>query len=546
MPAHDARGGSTRWQGPRLEVRTWTTTQPPRLRFGWMASDRHRRPSDTDASLLRDEFVGHSPQRRSHGLWAGGRGAGGGVRRVRAGGARDLLSAAPSCAPACRSSARCSNGKRPIATVGSSAGPVHDIRDYLLRYLPTANISRGAAARCPDLREGSRLLPRGPRHSRLAMTSAFWPRPRTKCSTDMSSPAATVSPRSSRSADDASTGQAQGGSRRPQAQPPAAMRSRRNPAPRPNATMPVELTERAIRDALAVAEEWNVDGARSARAALEWMGWEGEGPLLLRRYDVQLFVWYTLPRKFLTTLEHKREAADALARTLEQIGGRAASYADTCRARETDALLCAWENEDPDAWRRFQELLEGSGLSRQTPSCSPGAGDGFRRGARARAGRDGARASDRGREAVARHAGVSAPPGGGRKPHAARAARRRRRVQPGRGSPRRAARAVARTGPHAGQRRAPRDPRADRQLVADPPSRDRPRRRPRRARAGALAARAWDGRDRTHANGSTQPRARARGRRALAEAGGTPRSTARPIGRPTWRCSTSSTTSSAA
>ena len=126
--------------------------------------------------------------------------------------------------------------------------------------------------------------------------------------------------------------------------------------------MPVELTERAIRDALAVAEEWNVDGARSARAALEWMGWEDDGPLLLRRYDVQLFVWYTLPRKFLTTLEHKREAADALARTLEQIGGRAASYADTCRARETDALLSAWENEDPNAWRRFQELLEGSGL----------------------------------------------------------------------------------------------------------------------------------------------------------------------------------------
>jgi len=126
--------------------------------------------------------------------------------------------------------------------------------------------------------------------------------------------------------------------------------------------MPVEVTEHALRDALAVAGEWEEDGARSARAALEWMGWDGEGPLLLRRYDIQLFVWYTLPRKFLTTLEHKREAVGAVARTLERIGGRAASYADTCRARATDELLCAWEQGDPGAWRRFRQLLEHSGL----------------------------------------------------------------------------------------------------------------------------------------------------------------------------------------
>ena len=126
--------------------------------------------------------------------------------------------------------------------------------------------------------------------------------------------------------------------------------------------MPVEVTEHALRDAVAVVGEWDEDGAESARAALEWIGWEGEGPLLLRRYDVQLFVWYTLPRKCLTTLEHKREAANTLARMLERIGGRAASYAHTCRGRETDELLCAWENGDPGAWRRFRELLENSGV----------------------------------------------------------------------------------------------------------------------------------------------------------------------------------------
>jgi hypothetical protein len=137
--------------------------------------------------------------------------------------------------------------------------------------------------------------------------------------------------------------------------------------------MPVEVTEHVLRDALAVAGEWDEDGARSARAALEWIGWKGEGPMLLRRYDVQLFVWYTLPRKFLTTLEHKREAAGAVARTVERIGGRAANYADTCRAaRETHELLSAWENGDPG-------LRGGSGncssipvSSRRTRSSLPG------------------------------------------------------------------------------------------------------------------------------------------------------------------------------
>jgi len=57
----------------------------------------------------------------------------------------------------------------------------------------------------------------------------------------------------------------------------------------------VELTERALRDALALIGER--DGVREAQSALEWMGWEGEGPLLLRRFDVQLFCLYTLPRK---------------------------------------------------------------------------------------------------------------------------------------------------------------------------------------------------------------------------------------------------------
>lgn len=125
--------------------------------------------------------------------------------------------------------------------------------------------------------------------------------------------------------------------------------------------MPVELSERALRDALAVLGEHG-DGAMHAEAALGWMGWEQEGPLLLRRYDVQQFVWYVLPRKFLAPLDDKREAAAALARLLECLGGRAATYADACRGTETDELLCAWEAEEPSAFPRFRKLLDGSGI----------------------------------------------------------------------------------------------------------------------------------------------------------------------------------------
>jgi hypothetical protein len=125
--------------------------------------------------------------------------------------------------------------------------------------------------------------------------------------------------------------------------------------------MPVEFTQEQVRDALAVIGERDLEGAQDARAALEWVGWHGEGPLLLRRHDVQNFVWYIVPRKFLASLADKRKAVAALGRLLDELGGRAVAYADVCRSADTDKLLCAWEREDPAAWKRFRDLLHGSG-----------------------------------------------------------------------------------------------------------------------------------------------------------------------------------------
>lgn len=126
--------------------------------------------------------------------------------------------------------------------------------------------------------------------------------------------------------------------------------------------MPVIVSERALRDALTLAGEWERDGTQAARVALELMGWDGSGPLQLRRYDVQVFAWYTLPRTFLATVQQRRRAVAMLARTLEYLGDRAATYAEVCRSPEAEELLCAWEADDPAAARRFLELLERSGV----------------------------------------------------------------------------------------------------------------------------------------------------------------------------------------
>jgi hypothetical protein len=54
--------------------------------------------------------------------------------------------------------------------------------------------------------------------------------------------------------------------------------------------VPVTLPARALGDALARLQEHDVD----AEPALSWLGWDGEGPLRLRRYDLLVYLWYAL------------------------------------------------------------------------------------------------------------------------------------------------------------------------------------------------------------------------------------------------------------
>jgi hypothetical protein len=120
--------------------------------------------------------------------------------------------------------------------------------------------------------------------------------------------------------------------------------------------VPVTLAPRAVGDALARLQEHEVD----PEPALSWLGWDGESPLRIHRYELLVYLWYELPTKHVAPLETRRAVAAALAALPEQVG--AGDYADLCRAHDVDEMFVLWEHDDPNAPRRLRELLDASGL----------------------------------------------------------------------------------------------------------------------------------------------------------------------------------------
>jgi hypothetical protein len=124
--------------------------------------------------------------------------------------------------------------------------------------------------------------------------------------------------------------------------------------------MPIRLEAETLHYALARLEEWDHDAAVDARASLAWLGWDDEGPLQLRRYDLQLHLWYELPTKVSASLEDKHSRAAALGRLLELTP--AAGYAPLCREPRTLEQIARWETNDARARRALGRLLDASGI----------------------------------------------------------------------------------------------------------------------------------------------------------------------------------------
>ena len=94
-----------------------------------------------------------------------------------------------------------------------------------------------------------------------------------------------------------------------------------------------------------------------ARGAVEWLtGFDrDEMPAVFSRRELQLFLWYQLPRKWLVSADEQLAVAEALACFFDQVGGEAATLAALCRSPETAALIRS-------GGKRLAAALERSGL----------------------------------------------------------------------------------------------------------------------------------------------------------------------------------------
>jgi hypothetical protein len=125
-------------------------------------------------------------------------------------------------------------------------------------------------------------------------------------------------------------------------------------------TVPVhEPSDTIVAGALARlrAEDERLGG--DAEAALNTLTWD-EGLETITQYGLQTFLWYELPRKWMTDLEGKRHLAMSLGRLLDLVG--LPRYAAICRSPETDAVLEAHERGGREGFAAFRQAEERSGV----------------------------------------------------------------------------------------------------------------------------------------------------------------------------------------
>jgi len=94
-----------------------------------------------------------------------------------------------------------------------------------------------------------------------------------------------------------------------------------------------------------------------ARAAVQWLtGFDGEElPAVFSRRELQLFLWYQLPRKWLIRTDEQQAVAEALACFFDEVGVEAAPLAALCRSPQTAELIRS-------GGRKLASALEHSGL----------------------------------------------------------------------------------------------------------------------------------------------------------------------------------------
>lgn len=101
------------------------------------------------------------------------------------------------------------------------------------------------------------------------------------------------------------------------------------------------------------------DLAMDAEAVLGSLTW-GEGIEVITREGVQQFLWYTLPRKFLTDTDAHHRIAHAAAVLFERLG--LDRYAEIARSPVTHEILDTYARSDSAGLAAFRRAQEASGI----------------------------------------------------------------------------------------------------------------------------------------------------------------------------------------
>jgi hypothetical protein len=99
--------------------------------------------------------------------------------------------------------------------------------------------------------------------------------------------------------------------------------------------------------------------ASDARAAWDWLTASGDAPVV-NLHDLERFLWYQLPAKFLTGPGHHRAVAGALGDLLSDLGYE--DGAALCRGPVTMHVLAEWEKGRSSGYRAFRKTMEESGV----------------------------------------------------------------------------------------------------------------------------------------------------------------------------------------
>jgi hypothetical protein len=99
--------------------------------------------------------------------------------------------------------------------------------------------------------------------------------------------------------------------------------------------------------------------ASDARAAWDWLTASGDAPVV-NLHDLERFLWYQLPAKFLTDPDHHRAVAAALGDLLSDLGYE--DGAALCRGPVTMHVLAEWEKSRSSGYRALRKAMEESGV----------------------------------------------------------------------------------------------------------------------------------------------------------------------------------------